>query len=319
MDSRALTLDDIPELTDLINRHEKFWEQPLKSTESTVEDELTEPFVDLDLDSRGYWLDEEMIGYALVWHRPSGGREERAYLHGLVDPRFRGRGIGRQILGWEMDRARQVLAAGEPSIPWYVRAENWDWLEDSHHLYRRFGMEPVRYFKDMIRPLDQEVEVRPTDGVEVIPWDRSLDELALEALNLSFQDHWGSTPVDAESFQHRLDATWSRIDLSFLAQTGEEVVGVCYNAVFPEDETVTGRREGWVMNLGVEQEWRGRGVATALLQTSFNAFLAAGLTHAMLGVDIENPTGALRLYEGLGFEESHCGITSQIQVNPAFH
>ena len=31
----------------------------------------------------------------------------------------------------------------------------------------------------------------------------------------------------------------------------------------------------------------------------------AGMEDAMLGVDAENPTGALGLYEGLGFEVDH--------------
>ena len=31
------------------------------------------------------------------------------------------------------------------------------------------------------------------------------------------------------------------------------------------------------------------------------AFKEAGLDYAMLGVDAQNPTGALGLYEGLGF------------------
>ena len=68
----------------------------------------------------------------------------------------------------------------------------------------------------------------------------------------------------------RLEAEGSRLDLSFLALAGGEVVGVCLNAVYPEDEKVTGRREGWVMSLGVRRPWRGKGLAKALLATSFN-------------------------------------------------
>jgi len=32
------------------------------------------------------------------------------------------------------------------------------------------------------------------------------------------------------------------------------------------------------------------------------------MTEAMLGVDAENPTGALGLYEGLGFEVDHRSV-----------
>ncbi|HSK06124.1 MAG TPA: GNAT family N-acetyltransferase [Acidimicrobiia bacterium] len=316
MDIRALTLDDIPELTRLINRFERFWEVPLVSTEPVVKDEVTEPFIDLSLDTRGYWLEGTMVAYGLVWHRPSGERQERAYLMGLVDPDFRGQGIGRHLLAWEMERARESLAECDPSLPWFIRVNEWDWVEDAHRLHRRFGLAPVRYMKEMLRPLDQPVAVAAVPGVEIVPWDRELDEGARIATNDAFRDHWGSTPVDADTYRHRLEAEGSRLDLSFLALAGHEVVGICLNAVYPDDEKVTGRREGWVMSLGVKRPWRGKGLAKALLATSFNAFREAGLTHTMIGVDAANPSGALGLYESLGYEAIHGTTTFEMQVRP---
>jgi len=316
VDIRALTLDDITGLTRLINRFERFWELPLVSSESVVRDEMTEPFIDLSLDTRGYWLDGTMVAYGFVWHRPSGERQERAYLMGLVDPDLRGQGIGRHVLAWEIDRARESLAGCDPSLPWYIRANEWDWIEDAHRLHRRFGLQPVRYMKEMLRSLEEAVEVAVVPGVEIVLWDRVHDEGARIATNEAFRDHWGSTPVDADTYRHRLEGEGSRLDLSFLALAGEEVVGVCLNAVYPEDEQATGRREGWVMSLGVKRPWRGKGLAKALLATSFNAFRAAGLTHSMIGVDAENPTGAFGLYENLGYEAIHGTTTFELQVTP---
>jgi len=316
VDIRALTLDDIPELTRLINRFERHWQLPLVSSDSVVEDEMTEPFTDLSLDTRGYWLDGTMVAYGFVWHRPSGERQERAYLMGLVDPAFRGQGIGRHVVAWEIDRARESLAGCDPSLPWYIRADEWDWIEDAHRLHRRFGLKPVRYMREMLRPLDVSVGTPAVPGIEIVPWDRELDERARIVTNEAFRDHWGSTPVDADTYRHRLEGEGSRLDLSFLALAGDEVVGVCLNAVYPEDEAVTGRREGWVMSLGVLRPWRGKRVAKALLATSFDAFRDAGLTHTMIGVDAENPTGAFRLYENLGYEVIHGTTTFELQVNP---
>jgi mycothiol synthase len=280
-----------------------------------VEDDFTAPFVDLELDTRGYWLDDRLVAYGLIWHRPSGEREERAHLQGVVDPDWRGQGIGRHLLAWELERAKESLAARDRSLPWFIRTDEWDWIEDAHHLYRRLGMTPVRYMKEMIRVLDHQVPVDVPHGIEIVLWDRDRDEDARRTVNDSFADHWGSTPTDAESYKHRLDSAGTRLDLSFLALADGEVVGICTNSVYPEDEAVTGRREGWVMTLGVQREWRGKGLASALLRASFNAFLDAGLSHSMIAVDAENPSGAFRLYEKLGYEVLHGSITSQIQVN----
>ncbi len=316
MDTRAVTLADASDVTELINRFERFWGLPLVTPVAQIEDDFTEPFVDLDLDSRGYWLDKKLVAYGLVWHRPSGERLERAYLQGVVDPELRGQGIGRHLLGWEVDRARESLSSCDPSIPWYIRADEWEWVEDAHRLYRHFGLEPVRYIKEMIRPLDRHVEVRIPDGVEIMLWDRGRDENARAVQNEAFADHWGSTPVDAASYQHRLEGQGNRLDLSFLALAGDEVVGICLNGIFPDDEAVTGRREGWVESLGVKRAWRSKGVASALLATSFNAFLDAGMTHSMIGADAENPTGAFRLYENMGYEVLQGTITSELEVTP---
>lgn len=315
MDIRPLTVEDAPAVADLINRHERFWQLPVATPASEVEEDFNEPFVDPELDTRGYWLDGALVAYGLVFHRPSGAREERATLDGTVDPDYRGQGIGRHLLGWQIERARESLASRDPSLPWYIRTWAFDWVEDSFRLYRRLGLNPVRYMKEMIRPLDAPLVPRSPDGVEIVPWDRSFDEGTRGALNEAFADHWGSTQMDEESFRHRLERTATRLDLSFLAIADGEVVGYALNGYHPDDEKVTGRREGWVESLGVKRAWRGRGVASALLETSFNAFLDAAMTHSMLGVDSENPTGAFGLYESLGYEALHGSVISQLEVS----
>ena len=57
---------------------------------------------------------------------------------------------------------------------------------------------------------------------------------------------------------------------------------------------------GWILNLGVLREARGRGVGRYLLEHALAAYAADGRTWAGLGVDTENVSGALRLYESVG-------------------
>jgi GNAT superfamily N-acetyltransferase len=315
MDFRPLTFDQASDVAALMNHYERHWELPVLTPVREVEDDLTEPFLDLELDTRGYWLDGALVAYGMVHHRPSSEREARALLRGMVDPDFRGQGIGRHLLAWEVDRGTESLAECNPEIPWYLRVAEFDWIEDNQRLYRRLGFDPVRYIKEMIRALDEPVTPRKPVGVEIIPWDRSLEEKTLLALNESFADHWGSTPMDRESFDHRIQRSSVRLDLSFQAVAGDEVVGYSINGFMPDDEKVTGRRDGWVESLGVKRSWRGRGVASALLEHSFNAFLGAGMTHSMLGVDTENPTGAYRVYENVGYEPRHTFVISQREVS----
>ena len=92
-----------------------------------------------------------------------------------------------------------------------------------------------------------------------------------------------------------------RPDLSYLVLDGDEVAGFSINFLSPEENERKGVQEAWVGDLGVRRPWRKRGIATALLNQSMLAFKAVGMDYATLGVDTENPTGALGVYERVGF------------------
>ncbi|HEY5890294.1 MAG TPA: GNAT family N-acetyltransferase [Acidimicrobiia bacterium] len=314
MEIRPVTMADAADLHSLHRRWETVWNAPMVTPFEEIVEELERPHFNLDTDSLGFWEDGRVIAYGQVWHRPSGIRQERAYMQGWVDPEHRGRGLGRQLFQWQIDRGTALLLSVENDLPKYLRADEWDWIEEAHRLYLRFGFEPVRFFAEMLKPL---TEIRPVieiEDVEIVSWDRSMDERAMAVINESFADHWGSTPTDAVSFQHQLNGTGARPDLSFMAISQGQVVGVALNAHFPEDEELLGRRDGWVDVLGVVRPFRKRGIASALLQSSFAAFRAAGMTHSAIGVDTASPTDAFKLYADLGYEVTHRSITSEIQV-----
>jgi mycothiol synthase len=61
------------------------------------------------------------------------------------------------------------------------------------------------------------------------------------------------------------------------------------------------QRRGWVKDIVVRESDRGRGLAKALLHRGFRAYAERGVERVGLKVDSTNPTGALQLYERLGF------------------
>ena len=84
------------------------------------------------------------------------------------------------------------------------------------------------------------------------------------------------------------------------AETDKDA-GICLNGIFPEHNARVGRQEGWVSALGVRQPYRKQGLGRALLLADMKALQDEGMQWAMLAVDTENLTGALRLCEGVGF------------------
>ncbi|HET9442577.1 MAG TPA: hypothetical protein VFO65_04595 [Acidimicrobiales bacterium] len=51
-----------------------------------------------------------------------------------------------------------------------------------------------------------------------------------------------------------------------------------------------------------------------MIARSLASFAAAGMSHALLDVDTDNPTGAARLYRDLGFEPLRRSTTFQVEV-----
>jgi GNAT superfamily N-acetyltransferase len=81
--------------------------------------------------------------------------------------------------------------------------------------------------------------------------------------------------------------------LWFLVREGDEIAGVIRN----DPERSGG---GYVGAVGVRRAWRGNGVGRVLLLRTFAEFYSRGVSRVTLGVDAESPTGATKLYEGVG-------------------
>lgn len=119
----------------------------------------------------------------------------------------------------------------------------------------------------------------------------------IAALNDAFAEDPFWQPVTPARFEARfLGGAGYDPTFWFLLWDGDELVGFALD--FPEFGTDTDL--GWVNWLGVRKPWRRQGLAEALLQRSFTELYARGKRRVGLGVDAQNVTGALRLYERVG-------------------
>ena len=113
----------------------------------------------------------------------------------------------------------------------------------------------------------------------------------------AFADHWEH---DRHSFEDWREFNVGRHSfdpsLWWLVDDGDELAAVSLNAWHFSGDP----KFGWINVLGVRPPWRQRGIGTALLQHSFRDFRERGATRVGLGVDGENTTGAVRLYERAG-------------------
>jgi ribosomal protein S18 acetylase RimI-like enzyme len=218
------------------------------------------------------------------------------------------------VLSWQVERAKERLQNADLALPRFIRTQAYDFERAAHRLFARHGLIPVRYSDELLRDLDTLPASLLIPGVEIIPWDLARSEEARSAQNDAFADHWGSTPRDRAAWEHLLASYGTRLDLSFFAVAADEIVGVCRNGFFPEDEAVHGRRDGWIIQVSVLRSQRRRGIGSALITASLGAFKRSGFTHSALGVDSENPTGAYHLYERLGYRPMHRTVVRQMAL-----
>ncbi|MEE1738774.1 GNAT family N-acetyltransferase [Streptomyces sp. BE147] len=231
----------------------------------------------------------------------------RVELAGTVAPDRRGEGIGTALLAWQEARGLQHLAASDATLPGWLAAGAQDHATPAIRLLEEHGYERVRWWLELERDLGAPVaEPPPAQGVRLVPYGEEWTERARSAMNDSFRDHWGSRPVTAAEWASGDRLTAFRSDLSLLAVTpdtheGERVVGFVFVEVEPDEWPLRGVSFGYLTAVGVRRDARGRGLARTLLAHVLRALRAEGLDHAVLDVDAESPTGALGLYQSLGF------------------
>jgi mycothiol synthase len=294
---------DAAAVADLINAVEAHAGGHANATASRVTEFMSQLVRDPVLDSRLVLTgDGELAATAMVMTPLSGGTVAR--LGGGVHPRWRSRGLGRDLLGWQLVRAREIHRSVAPDAAWEVHAGAMVADEQTTRLFERFGMTPVRYWFEMVAPTTDVPAVALPDGLRTVGYT-SAHEPALHAAHMdAFADHWG--------FEHRPLESWAALtvrserfapELSLLAFDGDEIAGYLLGYRDTDPQRL------YIGQVGVRKPWRRRGLAAALLTEAMTAAADAGMTHAALGVDAASPTGAVGVYERAGFTVESRAVT----------
>ncbi len=277
---------------------------------SEYRDDLNHPANDAAADTIGVF-DESGEAIAFGYAFMTGGEvsTHRVYPWAEVHPEYRRRGIGTALQTWLERRAMERLESCDDGLPSTIRLGAYSDQADRIELFERLGFEPVRYWSEMLRDLSLPFpSLPPMRGIAILGWSEVNKEAAREVHNQAFADHWGSEPVSPEGWEHRFNEFFLP-EASYVAYDGETPVAYLTSAMYPHDFESRGRTEAWIEGLGTIRSCRGRGIATTMLLEAFARYRDRDLQYAVIGVDAENPTGAVGLYERMGFVTEKQSVT----------
>ena len=241
-----------------------------------------------------------LVGYGAV------DRQERDkvvyHMTGTVHPDYRRRGLGRAIVRRNEARLREIAASHDDAPGREFGTDIGDREAGALELLVSEGYRPVRHYFAMLRSgLDRLPDAPVPDGIALRPLEPDHHRVVFDASNEAFRDHWDHAESTEEEFIGFFEIPDLEPGLCRVAWAGDQVAGSVLTFVWKNENAKLGKRNAWFERISVRRPWRGRGLARAMIVSAMTAIREAGLDAAMLGVDTENPTGALRLYESLGF------------------
>ena len=296
---------DYPRMVEIINaRQATNGEEEVLSVDELANDYNHLQNCDPSTDMIFIEKNNQLIAFGSIEWRIDGDGQRRFDEEVQIDPAWKHLGLMRPMYVFNEQRARQI------SLDHPMRGANTlnVWLpeqaQSETRLVASLGYRTARHFFTMRHDLQRIPDAPTPSGLQVRPIQKP-DHLRpiWDAKEAAFADHWGHAPRNEDDFQRWSQTPTSEHDLWQVAwdvQTNA-VAGMSINTIYHEDNKHYGFKRGWIDTLGVRREWRGRGLAKALLAHSLRRLKSVGMTECLLGVDATNPTGALQLYEKMSF------------------
>jgi mycothiol synthase len=208
------------------------------------------------------------------------------------------------MLHWAEQRALQALKRVPAGLRFAPHVGAYRESSKAKKLFEDFGYRHTRSTYHMIIEMTTPVPAPEFPaGITLRTYNPGTDaEAVYRAEQEAFRDHRGFVEQPFEDglkrWKHNREHEGFDPTLYFLATDGlsGEIAGlsICRPSSYYDAD------RGWVRSLSVRRPWRKRGLGLALLRHSFNEFYRRGKRKVGLGVDAENLTGALRLYESAG-------------------
>jgi len=296
---------DIPAMAEVITRSREADGVDYVTTEADLAARFDDP---LDFNPKTDIVIVEakgkIVGLARVW-REDRGEGKRIYGHSVeILKNWRGRGIREALFRHNEEHIRRTAKVDDRPGPAFLEL----WANDSDNEWKSIvlenGYRPVQHEIDLIRSLDEIPDMRLPKGFEIRPVRPEHLDWIWEACRESMRKDWNysDTMWDEKHIEAFKKTHAFQPDLWQVAWKENTLAGMILNYIVPEENREFNVKRGHTEYVYVREQYRGKGLARALLASSFKVLKGRGMDEAMLGMEIENPHDPLRLYQGMGFK-----------------
>ncbi len=237
-------------------------------------------------------IEGKIIGYISVNLEPE---IRRALLVCLVHPQHRKKGAATKLFACARQHARE---AGADVVQISISEANITAKSVMPHLGLRF----IRLFFEL--KLDiyniQLSAVKPGPFLNRNLQQGGEDQLT-ELQNRSFAGTWGFNPNTTEEIVYRLNMSNCSPEDVIMSYFEDTPVAYCWTRVDPEVNSARGENKGQIHMMGVDPDYRKKGIGTNILLAGLCHLKRKGIEIVELTVDGEN-TAAQALYKSVGFE-----------------
>jgi len=134
--------------------------------------------------------------------------------------------------------------------------------------------------------------------------------------NETFREHYNYRPGTVEEIRYFLEQDpFFKEQKWLIANLENSPVGYVGTGIDLKYNEEKNTQAGWILDIGVLKPNRRRGIGTRLMIEGMKLLKTKGMTEAMLGVDDQNPTKAIKLYEKLGFQAARKDIAYLKTIN----
>jgi len=217
----------------------------------------------------------------------------RVILSCFIHPDHRRHGLASKLLDCAMHRAKQLEAK---VIHVNVPQDNAIARIVLPKLGFRFVRRFLRLRLDFSKVRWQDINQA---GLEFRYLQRGDEKKLTQIQNRSFAGTWGYNLNTDEEIIYSINLTNCSPEDIILAYDGDKVVGYCWTRTAYQADT--DERAGQIFMLGVDPDYRGRGIGKGVLLAGLSYLKVRGIQVAKLAVDSRN-RAACTLYRSVGFE-----------------